>query len=75
MFVRDFSYGFAPAKTSYVHLAKISLTVAIGNLPGGTTGYPAHPRLIHLSVCLSVISLLIILQKIAQAKQIWRNIL
>jgi hypothetical protein len=23
-------------------------------LPGGTVGYPAHPRLIRLSVCLSV---------------------
>jgi hypothetical protein len=23
-------------------------------LPGGTVGYPAPPRLIHLSVCLSV---------------------
>jgi hypothetical protein len=41
------------------------------HLPGGTIGYPADPRLIHLSVCLSVRSLFIILQKIAQAQQIW----
>ena len=40
-------------------------------LPGGTVGYPARPTLIRLSVRLSVISLLIILQKIAQAQQIW----
>jgi hypothetical protein len=36
-------------------------------LPGGTVGYPAHPRLIRLSVRQSVcplISLLIILRKI-----------
>ena len=33
-------------------------------LPGGTVGYPAHPRLICLSVCLFVRSLLIILWSI-----------
>jgi hypothetical protein len=34
-------------------------------LPGGTAGYPAHPRLIRLSVCPSVTYDLIILRKIA----------
>ncbi len=39
--------------------------------PGGTVGYPAHPRLIRPSVRTSVISLLSFLRKIAQAQQIW----
>ena len=43
-------------------------------VPGGTVGYPAHPRLIRLSFC-PLISLLIILRKIARAQQIWWNIL
>ncbi len=41
-------------------------------LPGGTVGYPAHPRLIRLSVLLSFCDpLLSYLRKIAQAQQIW----
>jgi hypothetical protein len=35
------------------------------NVPGGTVGYPAHPRLIRPSVILSVIPLLSFLRKIA----------
>ena len=44
-------------------------------LPGGTAGYPAHPRLISLSVRLSVSTLLIFLWIIIDlAQQIWWNI-
>jgi hypothetical protein len=41
------------------------------SLPGGTVGYPAHPRLIRPSVYLSIRSLFIFLRKIVQAQQIW----
>ena len=48
--------------------------------PGETIGYPTQPRLFCLSICesvnQSVISLLIILGKMARAQQmIWSNIL
>ena len=48
----------------------ILLRGAFPDLPGETVGYPAQPRLIRPSVSPSVISLLIILQKIAPAQQI-----
>ena len=54
---------------------KMLVPVSVGRttvyVPGGTAGYPAHPRLIRLSVSLSVSKLLIFLRIIALAQQIW----
>ena len=59
---------FDTPKGQVTKVTRIPSTSFILVLPGGTVGYPAHPRLIR---CPSVISLLSFLRKIAQAQQIW----
>jgi hypothetical protein len=59
---------FTPYSVPPAHVPASVFTLC---LPGGTEGYPAYPRLIRLSVCPSVMSLLIFLQIITLAQQIW----
>ncbi len=60
-----------PARVVTMIIGKICDSNVLKDLPGGTVGYPAHPRLIRPSVRPSVIPLLSFLRKIAQAQQIW----